>query len=216
MPRRKSVATVVQEPFPILKLPPEIRHGIWYFTVVTDRPIAVKYHERQALAAQIRPSTLRSGKRMEAHHNDDVKRMNSFLAVAFTCRQIYQEVAPIYYSKNNFFFKHPCEYARRYDWTSDFVGSIGEHNARSITSMTIDLDMSTFELGLFQGLKYLDVVSDRPCRLNKLHKSCVYRFVKQHPGLVVLLGGKPWMSHQSIKEGNIPDSRWSVVFHETP
>lgn len=104
MPRKKCGLTV-QRPFPILKLPPEIRNRIWRYSLVKDGDVIILPHGRQGFISKIIPSRLRSGKELQRHQQDDKRRINSTsLALAFVCRQLYLEAALIYYSENTFRF----------------------------------------------------------------------------------------------------------------
>ena len=80
----------------LLQLPSELRNRIWHLSVVQHHTIHIKRHQRQAMA---RPLLLKSGKRRVQSSTKITK-----LALAFTCRQTYREVIPIYYSLNAFSF----------------------------------------------------------------------------------------------------------------
>lgn len=133
MPRAKKVFLPLQKPFPLLKLPPELRNYIWEYVVVKDRPIVLwRPHQR----ARVPESRLRSGNLVKHHQADDERRRQSTrLAVAFTCRQIYLEVTPIYYGKNTY---RP----RLFGWLDsgfkifeEFTNAIGPRNTRAITKV---------------------------------------------------------------------------------
>lgn len=104
MARKKKASPAPQTPFPIFKLPPELRRRIWELVVVTDTPVTVYDRRRSELAKtlQLFPPSLRSGKKRMVE--DDQRRAASQLAIAFTCRQAYLEVTPIYYRQNTFYF----------------------------------------------------------------------------------------------------------------
>lgn len=75
------------------------------------------------------PSTLRSGRHEEFHREGDVAGVTSTLAIAFTCRQVYLEVTPLYYSQNAFRFYY--NYAGHRSMTV-FTRAIEKAKARSI------------------------------------------------------------------------------------
>ena len=96
---------------PLLKFPPEIRNRIWTL-VVTVGIVCIKWDCPKPSGKHFYPTTM---------------------ALAFTCRQIYREATPIYYSKNTFRFPQysPIELPRR------FAAAIGPANAESITAVEI-------------------------------------------------------------------------------
>ena len=133
--------------FPVLDLPPEVRNRIWTFAVVSDVPVVV--------ARAWRPGLLRSGKEVASHaQDDDQRRLISMLAVAFTCRRLYQEIIPIYYSENTFKFvgsgpRFSC---------LNFMKAIGPQNTQRINSISVDFFHELEEaVRLFPGLKTMDV-----------------------------------------------------------
>ncbi|MCJ1454034.1 hypothetical protein MMC28_004384 [Mycoblastus sanguinarius] len=135
--------------FPVLKLPAELRIRIWTLTVVSDKPIIVKEHHR----GFIPPSLLRSGTQL--HLQDDQRRMFSRLAVAFTCRQIYLEVAPIYYSMNIFSIITSNARILNSFVLQNFRRAIGPRNTEAITALRLNLEHCppSAYLGGFPGLK---------------------------------------------------------------
>ena len=104
----ESPTTAPTPPFPLLKLPSEIRTRIW--TLVVEVEIVVidygDYRSRQT-GRHFFPTTM---------------------SLASTCRQMYHEVAPIYYSKNLFHFPHESRLR-----LSQFAEAIGPTNTESIT-----------------------------------------------------------------------------------
>ncbi len=93
------MSSPVPKPFPLLKLPPEIRNCIWKYVVVKDGCIIF----REYMIYTKSPETgLRSGDPAKIYQKDHEPRQTSLLAVAFTCRQLYREVTPIYYGENIF------------------------------------------------------------------------------------------------------------------
>ena len=98
---------------PLLKFPPEIRNRIWTLVVKVDRVVAMYYSGREMSDKPLSPTTI---------------------ALAFTCRQIYREVTPIYYSENLFHFPHEAISTLR-----EFAAAIGPANAESITAVEISI-----------------------------------------------------------------------------
>lgn len=85
--------------FSIFQLPTEVRQKIWKSVMIFDEPIIVEPHGRIRSA----PSHLRSGKQVKMHIiEQEQQRFSSQFALASTCRQVYLEVAPIYYGLNTF------------------------------------------------------------------------------------------------------------------
>jgi len=114
--------------FPIMQLPIEVRQKIWKSVMVYDEPIPVEPHGRFLSA----PSHLRSGKQVKIHViEQEQQRLSSQFALASTCRQIYLEVAPIYYGMNTFTFTFTYETK----YLIPFFRAIGTQNARSLTSI---------------------------------------------------------------------------------
>ena len=96
MSRNKDKSPCVQKPFPLLKLPAEIRIRIWKYVVVNNMMIFVCNY--------VGNSRLRdwfaAAHAVKVHREVDEQRRSSWVAVAFTCRQLYLEVTPIYYREN--------------------------------------------------------------------------------------------------------------------
>jgi hypothetical protein len=110
--------------FSIMQLPVELRQKIWKSVMVFDGPIPVEPHGRILSA----PSHLRSGRQVKIHIiEQELQRLSSQFALASTCRQVYLEVAPIYYGMNT--FTVPSKYLVR------FLNAIGAENIRSLTSV---------------------------------------------------------------------------------
>ena len=100
MTRQSSEKGGLNKAFRLRQLPPEIRIRIWRYTVILDRPVELKHRKSIMSKTTFLPSRLRSGRLI--HQNDDELRNPTVLAVAFTCRELYLEVAPVYYSGNAF------------------------------------------------------------------------------------------------------------------
>lgn len=134
MPRNKKISLPVQKPFPILKFPPEIRNHIWRILVVVDDVLKFRNYDHHA---KIPESRLRSRKPTIFHQEDDERRLSSQLAVAFTCRQFYLEVTPIYYGENT--FSPGFSRFRPMDpQFENFTDAIGPKNASNITRLQLD------------------------------------------------------------------------------
>lgn len=153
MPKIKNDSLRVQKPFPVLKLPAEIRNHIWRYIVVKDGEVVYRNHMRHL---QSPASRLRSGNLMKSHQEDDERRLSSQLAVAFTCRQLYLEVTPIYYGENVF---HPgklgciTKYCQAIE---GFAEAIGPENASTITEVCL------YESWFLVG-KYLSLLPGLKC-----------------------------------------------------
>ena len=142
-------------PFPLLKLPPEIRNRIWTLVVKVDAVVMRRDNYRK------RPCDDSSATTM---------------ALAFTCRQVYHEATPIYYSKNLFHFPYESRLV-----LSLFAKAIGPTNTESITKVGFarHLNMSPRSRGLRQALSpfpnlkvlaYFDLV-EAPRRFEFAQKS---------------------------------------------
>ena len=119
-----------QKPFPLLKLPPEIRDHIWRHVVVKNENVLIRKHVRGvSLRNPCFPIT-------KPEDHTDWRWRSSWLAVAFTCRQMYLEVTPIYYSANVF-----CPYGvwavGDYRKFVNFTASIGPDNASIISGLSL-------------------------------------------------------------------------------
>ena len=104
----------------LLNLPPEIRNRIWTVASKGGR-VAIRWDCPRAYGEHLPPTTMSLGS---------------------TCRQIYREVTPIYYSKNAFHFT--CGSVTPWQ----FATAIGPANAASITLVAIQ--PSQKELALTQ------------------------------------------------------------------
>lgn len=154
MPRKKGTLTV-QKPFPILKLPPEIRNRIWRYSLVKDGDVIILPRGRQEFVRKIVPSRLRSGKELQRHQEDDERRINSTsLALALVCQQLYLEAALIYYGENTFCFLGDPGISM----LETFIAAIGPRNASTVTAARFYTGESCFPyLPLFPSLKQITV-----------------------------------------------------------
>ena len=134
MPRTKKDSLPLQKPFPLLQLPPEIRNYIWEYVAIKDRAILL-YEPNQR--GRVPESRLRSGNLIKHHQEDDERRWPSTqLAVAFTCRQLYLEVTPIYYGKNTFRLPEIFELlGGGSQVVKEFKNAIGPRNSSAIPRM---------------------------------------------------------------------------------
>ena len=116
---------------PLLNLPPEIRNRIWTLAA-KGRIVAIRWDCPRKRGKHLPPTTI---------------------SLASTCRQIYREVTPIYYSKNAFRFS--CAMAEDSPW--QFAAAIGPANAASITFVSINIHEKEWALTQlpFPNLKVL-------------------------------------------------------------
>ncbi|KAM0804542.1 hypothetical protein BDR22DRAFT_818172 [Usnea florida] len=125
MPRVRETSS---EEFRLFQLPPEIRLRIWRYVVVKDGDVVLQANLRNTL---LRPIAL--GMRLQ--QGNDEERLRTRLAVIFTCRQFYLEVAPIYYGENTFLWSDTsclCHHA-----IEAFAGAVGRDNATTITAISL-------------------------------------------------------------------------------
>ena len=128
------------------------------------------------------------------HHKDDDQRTNTTaLAPAFTCRQIYLEVTPIYYGKNTFIFWDPCSEFSGLQIIQKFIAAIGPENASSISSInTTPYSMPVvLNLERLPGLKRLEVTD---CRRWVDYRTMTWpsemlAYVRNHPAVVITYNG---------------------------
>lgn len=142
MTKKKTEST-----FPLLKLPTEIRVRICEYAVVGIEPVQIE--ER----APVPRSMLRSGKRIHVEDDDRVATSHSRLAIAFTYRQIYGEVAPIYYT-NNWFVTEMDRKDMSQPQVLCFLDAIGPVNAQCISKVCLalrgDYDCDVSRIGVTQ------------------------------------------------------------------
>jgi len=122
--RQEHESLLIKDPsiFPIMQLPIEVRQKVWKSVMVFEEPISVRPHGR----IQSAPSHLRSGKQVKIHIiEQEQQRLSSQFALASTCRQVYLEVAPVYYGLNTFTVLSK--------YLVHFLRAIGAENVRSIT-----------------------------------------------------------------------------------
>ncbi|KAI4280090.1 MAG: hypothetical protein L6R38_004727 [Xanthoria sp. 2 TBL-2021] len=151
----KSTVTQQLHNSPLLALPPEVRISILSYVLVSPTPIRVGNHKRP----MPRRSKLRSDKEIRSiQHAADEKRLRSQYAVAWTCRQIYREAAPIYYSQNTFSFTISRWGFVRRNW----LKNIGEKNYCLIRSLDLQTKFEARwpELDLLTGLETF-VIGDK-------------------------------------------------------
>ncbi|MCJ1454035.1 hypothetical protein MMC28_004385 [Mycoblastus sanguinarius] len=190
MNKTKKSTKAATPPFPLLKLPPEIRNRIWTFTVVQKGSITLCRGKRPpTLGAGT--TVLRSGKKARLAGDDKWRIIaylsRSSLSVAFVCRQIYLEATPIYYAKNTFLVE-----TYKYEGTSriedpsllqHFTRDIGPEAARQITAVTFKnlwFPVERYVL-LLPGLQHLSVFNHP---LNEFRQDELEKYVKIRPSLV--------------------------------
>ena len=124
----------VQKPSSILELPSEIRRCIWTYVVVKDGHLIFRDYT-EMLLEHVNATISKLGEFTEPRLKDAEPR--SLLAVAFTCRQIYLEVAPIYYGQNNFCLSYYYDFVSScYEPCQRFTEAIGPENANTITDLS--------------------------------------------------------------------------------
>lgn len=149
----------------IFKLPAEIRVRIWKLVVASSCPIQLSAGTIQRL----RRNCLRSGKDMKAQGK------TSPFAVVMTCRLVYLEATPIYYSGNMFCL--PREYGVTSSRTfSAFLETIGKGSVYLISHYYIGntLNNPAYVFDQLPRLKTLDVAGCHASAifLRKLKKLC--------------------------------------------
>ncbi|KAL9068690.1 MAG: hypothetical protein Q9161_006004 [Pseudevernia consocians] len=204
MPSTKKSTLTVQKPFPLLRLPPEVRNRIWRYVVVKDEDVLIRPHKRQRLVQDLVPSRLRSGREIQGHKEDDDWSMSSTsLALAFSSRQLYVEVALIFYSENTVHFQYPrcldradSSFNRADSMLERFTGAIGPQNASSITAASFD-DICCLcqNLSVLPGLKQVTVngpLYPPPTYFNDFWPSQLRAYAQSHLSLVTKHLGKDW------------------------
>ena len=176
----------VHKPFPILELPPEIRKYIWRCAIVIDRDVMFRncmtYHKSE--------DGLRYGKPAKICPNDSDPRQTSLLAVAFTCRQIYLEVTPIYYGENTFCWDSDYMHVKWREFKK-FADAIGPTNASSIMDVNLD---KVFGFGMDHCLILMPNVKRFHLLKHGLdHETKQVTFVaKTHSSVTIVFGGEVW------------------------
>ena len=171
---RKNRGSTIQKPFPLLKLPSEIRNRIWRYVLVKDGEVEIRPYKRPCLMKRMARSRLRSGKEMQWHGIDDERRFNTTsLALTFASRQLYQEATFIYYSKNTFAFDNSWYPYYLHDVFQKFAKTIGRQNTRCITAVHFYTTDPTFlrYLGVLPGLKKLTYTAALLSYLSASHQS---------------------------------------------
>ena len=198
----KNTTLTVQKPFPLLRLPPEIRNRIWRYSLVKDEGVVIHPYGRQYMMKKIVPSRLRSGKELQSHRDDDKRWINSSsIALVFTSRQLYLEAALIYYSENTFTFENEWHPFQVHEMLQAFVAAIGPQNASSITAAFFATTNASFiqYLFLLPGLKQL-TYSAGPKPYTPLHETPYYKkiwlpqissYTRDHPSVTIKTCGWP-------------------------
>lgn len=171
-----SVAKPTSSTSPIFALSADIRVKIWRMVLISDYHIHFSESTVQRLRkARLRSSTspIRSRSRMKKARA--TARTRASFALAMTCRQIYLETTPIYYSGNTFHIasKYGKVNARTF---SAFLATIGKQNACRISKIFIGdtLNNPAYVFDQLPGLKTLDIDgwSTSAMFLRKLKKLC--------------------------------------------
>lgn len=144
MRRKKNL----QQLLPVLELPTEIRLRIWYFAVVENKKVEIKapkpiYFKNSMIdlptGQDVRGPMEEPGDYFLEHKTGMMKprvRHYSPFAIASVCRQLYYEVAPIYYGRNTF----RVLYAPRHPMGPDiqhFLVVLKPENRLCITSLSL-------------------------------------------------------------------------------
>lgn len=153
---------------PLMSSPIEVRQKIWKFVLVFDEPILIKPHGRILSA----PSRLRSGRQVKLDvAEQEEQHLSSQFALASTCRQVYLEVAPIYYGMNTFAASK---------FLGPFFDAIGHENVGAITSIawnpfrarsrpTNQLYDAFIQLKGLRRVRFTGCCSDWRARFNTVH-----------------------------------------------
>ena len=182
------VSTPVQKPFPILRLPPEIRSQIWTYGVVSDYPITVKFPVHRNLAKIRQPISLHSEQNGD-QRKDDMNRTRTTLAVALTSRILYHEVTWIYYSKNVFSFNFTGYILPM------FARGIGRQNAKSVRSIIITRDcfvVDPDDIRHLSGLRHISLFGGKLRRGSWPLIRELKNYADSQPGLVLSVNGLVW------------------------
>lgn len=187
MPQTKKMSSHVQKPFPLLKLPAEIRIRICKYVVVKDVMVPVWEFVRDGKFQR----NIFATDELNFHHEVDERRRSSWLAVAFTCRQLYLKVTPIYYGENIFRI-----YGSRLDYEifERFTAAIGPRITSTIT-----------EIGLYETCWPIDRYLAKLPGLKHLHsmdfgavewQNRLTALAQKHASLTMVHGGKVWGPEQ--------------------
>ncbi len=167
------VAKPTSSTSPIFKLSAEIRVKIWRMVVISDYHI----HFRASTVQRLRKARLRSSinpippqPKIKFPHT-----CHSSFAMAMTCRQVYLETTPIYYSGNTFHI--PFIFGKENSRTfSALIGTIGKENAYQISKIFIGdtLNNPAYVFDQLPGLRTLDIDGwgTSAIFLRKLKKLC--------------------------------------------
>ena len=113
------------------------------------------------------------------------------LAVAFTCRQIYLEVAPIYYGENTFCPSDHERFAGYNDACQRFTEAIGLRNANTITDVSLH-DPSCYSVDLcLMLLPHVKRLRFKRCERSQELKD-VTSLAKRHKSVTMFYGGEVW------------------------
>ncbi len=183
------------EPLTILRLPSEVRDIIWGLVVLTRQPIMI--HKRHRTER-----TTHNLYRLAIHRSaeDDQHRAASSLSLAFTCHQLYLEVAPIYYSKNVFRTMFTSSESDRS--LEEFASDIGQENAKKIAYILVDgtCPGSLPKLSLFPHLQ----LAHFSCKgwasvFTEDHLGDLVQYGETRPGLLVMWQGMKLDSQTLIR-----------------
>ena len=180
----------VQKPFPLLKLPSEIRRCIWSYIVVKDGHLIFRNYTEMTELEFFRFVHNYDDDLLHTIRDKDAE-PRSMLAVAFTCRQIYLEVAPIYYGENTFCPSDHVRFAGYNDACQRFTKAIGLRNANTITDLSLH-DPSCYSVDLcLMLLPHVKRLRFNRCERSQQLKD-VTSLAKRHKSVTMFYGGEVW------------------------
>lgn len=144
-------------PFDFLRLPAEIRIEIYQFALVFEAPIFVQSAINDRPAVFTLPCTTK--KIIAKEHLD----------LLLTCRQMYAEALPIFYSQNEFYFVYMKD-CGGYEDVLDFIGGIGLLRRGLLSHCTV-------------FAKYLGTFGRNHNTLADDHLAHLIQYLKDSPGL---------------------------------
>ena len=189
---RKKRGSAIQKPFPLLKLPSEIRNRIWRYILIKDGEVEVRPYKPPCQMKSMARSRLRSGKELQWHRMDDERRFNTTsLALTFASRQLHQEATFIYYSKNTFAFDGSWYPYEVHDVFRNFAAAIGPQNASCITAVHFYTTDPTFSryLSVLTGLKQITYTAALLPYMSDAHQSFWSQqmswYAQKHPAVII-------------------------------
>lgn len=132
---------------PLLQLPAEVRNQVWEYAVLVEKPTKIEKKIRQHTSSQLASSASKFETQLYNADNVNVgsaSGLASGFAVTSTCRQMYIEATPIYYSKNWFhiILSPGAKGKEDIDQIHDFMHAIGPQNALNVQRICLTLGLS--------------------------------------------------------------------------